>query len=172
MHTSLKIATSKPGIIVSIIPAVTIPVLSTATMAMILLGGFFLLDFITGVLASWVEFKKTLPLVPGSGKRYVIQSSKLRLSAVKFICYASGILVAWGIETVFVIKEIPTGHISTKNLTLTTVVIAFFCAIEVYSIFFENIKRMGFDIIQKVKTISKTGWGLYKSVKDEKDGTD
>lgn len=150
-----------------VLPSIEISDLTTAQKACILLGFFFVLDFITGILASWVEFKKVLPLVPSSGKRYVISSTKLRLSGVKFITYAFGIICAWGIEVVFVLREIPTGKITTHDLTFTTIVIAFFCAIEFYSIFFENIKRMGFDIIHKVKTIVKSGWNLYKDVKDE-----
>lgn len=139
-------------------------ILTTSQKAVILLGIFFILDFITGILASWIEVKKTNST---AGKKYVIQSSKLRLSAVKFICYALGILCAWGIEIVFVIKKVPSGSISTQNLTFTTVVIAFFCVIEFYSIFFENIKRMGFDVIQKVKKISSEAWKLYKTIKNE-----
>lgn len=162
-----KIAFNKPIAIIACLPAFAIPVFSPTIKALILLGGFFCLDFITGILASWVEFKKAAPLVPASGKRYLIQSTKLRLSGVKFICYSLGTLCAWGIETVFVIKEIPSGHVSTQNLTLTTVVIAFFCMIEFYSVFFENVKRMGFDIIQEAKKVFK----LYKSIKDETNGT-
>lgn len=146
---------------------IAFPILTTSQKAALLLGIFFILDFITGILASWIEFRKTNS---GTGKKYVIQSSKLRLSAVKFICYALGILCAWGIEIVFVIKKIPSGSISTQNLTFTTVVIAFFCVIEFYSIFFENIKRMGFDVIQKVKKISSEGWKLYKTIKNENNG--
>lgn len=147
---------------------IPILVLTTSQKAVMLLGLFFILDFITGILASWAEFMKTNS---NSEKRYLIQSSKLRLSAVKFICYALGILCAWGIEIVFVIKKIPSGSISTQNLTFTTVVIAFFCAIEFYSIFFENIKRMGFDIILKVKKISSESWKLYKTIKNENNGS-
>lgn len=147
---------------------IPILVLTTSQKAVMLLGLFFILDFITGILASWAKFIKTNS---NSEKRYLIQSSKLRLSAVKFICYALGILCAWGIEIVFVIKKIPSGSISTQNLTFTTVVIAFFCAIEFYSIFFENIKRMGFDIILKVKKISSESWKLYKTIKNENNGS-
>lgn len=162
---TLKTILSKPLTLFTCLPLVVLPVLTTPQKAAMLLGLFFILDFITGISASWIELKKTEAV---SEKKYIIQSSKLRLSAVKFICYALGILCAWGIEIVFVIKKIPSGSISTQNLTLTTVVIAFFCVIEFYSIFFENIKRMGFDIILKVKKISCESWKLYKTIKNEK----
>jgi phage-related holin len=154
----------KPLTLFTSLPLIIFPSLTTSQKAVILLGIFFILDFITGILASWIEVKKTNST---TRKKYVIQSSKLRLSAVKFICYALGILCAWGIEIVFVIKKVPSGSISTQNLTFTTVVIAFFCVIEFYSIFFENIKRMGFDVIQKVKKISSEAWKLYKTIKNE-----
>lgn len=161
---TLKIILGKPLVLFTCLPFFALHLLTTSQKASLLLGFFFILDFITGILASWVEFKKSSP---NPETRYVIQSSKLRLSAVKFICYSLGILCAWGIEMVFVIKKIPSGSISTQNLTLTTVVIAFFCVIEFYSIFFENIKRMGFDIIHKVKKISSDGWKLYKNIKND-----
>lgn len=96
----------------------------------------------------------------------MIESAKLRLTAVKFTCYAMGVLGAWGIETVFLIQKIPSGYISTENMTFTTIVVGFFCAIEIYSIFFENIKRMGFDIVQKIKNIASVSWKLYKIIKN------
>lgn len=169
---ALKAVFSKPLSIALSAPVIALPLYSTAEKACGLLAVFFVIDFVTGILASWVEFKKVPPLVPASGKRYLIQSSKLRMSAVKFISYALFILCAWLIESVFVLKEIPAGHISLQNFTLTTIIIALCCVIELYSIFFENIKRMGFDIIQNIKKISSSGWDVYKSVKDDKNGTD
>lgn len=159
---------SKPLTLFFSLLGMTFLFLTTSQKAAALLGLFFILDFITGILASWIEHTKSDSTTK---KGYVIQSAKLRLSAVKFICYALGILCAWGIEMVFVLKRIPTGSISTQNLTFTTMVIAFFCVIEFYSIFFENIKRMGFDIIQKVKKISSEGWKLFKTLKNENHDT-
>ncbi|WP_330444209.1 phage holin family protein [Flavobacterium sp. C4GT6] len=153
------------------LPAVTVVALSTSQKSGLFLGILFVIDFATGIGASWVEFKKAAPLVSASGKRYLIQSSKLRLSVVKFVFYGLWILVWWCVENIFVIKQIPSGHISTENLTLTTYAIAILCIIEIYSIFFENVKCMGFDIIQKIKIISRSGWGLYKTIKNSEDET-
>lgn len=150
-----------------LIPIFTLPLLTTTEKTLLFLGFLFVADFITGVAASWVEFRKSLPVLPGSGKRYVFSSSKMRLSGVKFITYGMGIVTAYALECIFLIKEFEPEALATQKLTLTTIVTLFFCTIEFYSIFFENIKRMGFDIIQKVKTITKAGWGLYKDVKDE-----
>ena len=148
-----------------IMPLTVFPILTTPQQAIILLAFSIILDFITGILASCIESKK-IKLDLSDSNIYIIQSSKLRITAVKFTCYTMGILSAWGIETVFLIREIPSGHISTENLTLTTVVTGFFCMIEIYSIFFENIKRMGFDIIQKTINISFEVWKIYKMIKN------
>lgn len=161
-----KVILTKPAGLISAIPAVS-AAMSTPQKALILLGVLFVLDFGTGIAASSVEFKKSLPVLPASGKRYVLQSSKLRLSAVKFVTYGMVVIVAYGLEWVFVMQEFEPSS-KLQKLSLTTISIAFCCAIEFYSIFFENIKRMGFDVIQKVKNISKSGWDLYKTVKNDK----
>ncbi len=139
--------------------------LSPPQQALIFLSLVITLDFATGLVASWMEFKKTGNKKTGQ-KKYVIESAKLRLTAVKFICYSMGILSAQCIQTIFFIKRIPAGHIATKDLTLTTVIIGYFCVIEIYSIFFENIKRMGFDIIEKTKVISNGICKLYNTIKN------
>lgn len=165
---TIKAISSKPFSILVCVPVIALPVYTTPEKAIILLGILFIVDFITGIWASWIEFKKALPVVPGSGKRYVIQSSKLRLSAVKFGTYCIMILGGYGIEWVFVPGEFEP-HTRLQKMTLTTIVIAFCCAIEFYSILFENVKRMGYDIIEKVKNMASSGWGVYKSIKNEKE---
>ncbi len=165
----LKEMFSKPSGYILTLGFVALSEMTTTQKTLLLLAALFVFDFITGVWASYVEFKKSLPVTPGAGKRYVFSSAKMRLSAVKFITYGMGVIVSFFVESIFVIQEFEPSHISTQKLTLTTVVTLFFCSIEFYSIFFENIKRIGFDIIQKVKSIFKDGWGLYKSVKNEKD---
>lgn len=143
---------------------VVIPLLTIPQQSGLLLLFSIILDFITGILANWIEMRKNKISVQ-SGK-FFIESAKFRLTAVKIGCYSMGILGTWGIETIFFIQKIPSGYIATKNLTLTTYVIGFFCMIELYSIFFENVKRMGFDIIQKTKTISSEAWKFYKIIKN------
>jgi len=172
IFATLKVILSKPAGAATAVPVVAImPVLTTPQKALILLGCLFVADFITGILASWVEFKKSLPVLPGSGKRYVIQSAKLKLSGVKFIIYGLGSLIAAGIEWVFIAQEFEP-HKALKKLTLTAIVIGFFCVIEIYSIVFENFKRMGFDVIQEIKKIFKSGRDIYKTVNNDKTETE
>lgn len=137
--------------------------LTTSQQAAIFLLICIILDFVTGILASWIEYMND-PLLLIAKKKYVIESKKLRLTAVKFSSYAIGILGAWCIETIFFTKRITLEYITTKDLTLTAFVIGFFCMVELYSIFFENIRRMGFDIIQKTKNIISEVSKLYKTI--------
>ncbi len=55
-----KVVLSKPDSFAYFLPVIVIPVFSTPQKAIILLGLFFTLDFITGIIASWVEFKKNI----------------------------------------------------------------------------------------------------------------
>lgn len=142
----------------------SIPILTIPQQSGLLLLFSIILDFATGILAGWIEIRKSK--TSAQGEKYFIESTKFRLTAVKIGCYSMGVLGAWGIETIFFIQKIPSGYIATKDLTLTTFVIGFFCMIELYSIFFENVKRMGFDIIQKTKTISSEAWKFYKTIKN------
>ncbi|MHA3787446.1 phage holin family protein [Flavobacterium hauense] len=144
---------------------IALPLFTTPQQASLLLLLCLFSDLITGLLASWIEFKNNT-LITNTEKRYFIESKKLRLTAVKFTTYAMGILGAWGIEIIFFTKKISLDYIITKDLTLTTFVIGYCCMVEMYSIFFENIKRMGFDIIQKTKTMISEVWKLYKTIKN------
>ena len=143
------------------------PSMATPLKALILLGVFFAMDFLTGLGASYIEFKNDVSHYPDDEKRYLLSSSKFRLSIVKFITYGLAALIARGIEWAFIPGEFETNEHLNK-MTLTTIVIGICCAIEIYSILFENIKRMGFDIIQKIKTISNEGWRFYKYLKNER----
>lgn len=168
-HFLQDIATKPIAAFATLFSVCTWAELSTTQQTMVLLAVLFVMDFITGIGASYVEFKKALPVTPGAGKRYVLSSTKMKLSAVKFITYAFGIICAFIIESIFVKRELNFEHITTAKMTLTTVVTVFFCAIEFYSIFFENIKRMGLDLIQKVKDIAKSAWSVSKAIKNEND---
>ena len=156
---SLKTMGSSPAGIITGTSVVAISVLSSVQKALLLLLLFFILDFITGILASWKEKKENEKTKPELKEESLISSDKLKLSAVKAFTYASAILGVWGIEKVFFIRTFKFDNVSTEGLTITLIFIGFCCAIEFYSIVFENFKRMGFDIakrfIQVVKNTKK-----------------
>jgi hypothetical protein len=144
---------SKKGLV--LIPVViTMPIiLNTTQKAIGLLVFLMICDFGTGVGASISKERKYRKANPNLPKRRIISSEKLRRSGVKFLLYSLTILTSFGLQIVFQLK---TFNISVSNmeLTLTIGVIAFWCIVEFYSIFFENFKEMGIDIKSIVRKIT------------------
>lgn len=139
----LKTMFTKTSGLVLAVPTVTISTTIDPQKAMLLLLYLFALDFITGILASYILWKKT------KSKERLISSEKLRLSGVKLFTYCSCILTVYAVEMIFFERKFVFEIISNKEFTITSVAIAFFCAIEFYSIVFENIKKCGFDVFAK-----------------------
>jgi len=146
---SLKTMASSPSGVVTGSTIIAVSVLTSIQKALLLLLLFFILDFITGILASWKIKKEEEKLDPTLKAKALISSDKLKLSAVKAFTYASAILGVWGIEKVFFIKTFKFDNVSTEDLTVTLIFTGFCCAIEFYSIVFENFKKMGFDISKR-----------------------
>lgn len=149
LGVSLKTMASSPITGASAGAVIVVSTMSTTEKAVYLLMAFYVLDFITGILASWREKKEAEKTDPSLKDKDLISSDKLKLSGIKAFTYASAILAVWGIEKVFIIKSFKFSHISNENMTITLIFIGFCCAIEFYSIFFENFKRAGFDIRKK-----------------------
>lgn len=120
---SIKDISSQPLVFITCTPALTIPVFSTSIKAFILLACLFIIDFITGIAASCIEFRKSRK--PERGKKYIIESSKMRLSAVKFSTYGIGILIAYGLEWVFILEDFNL-HSNLHKISLSTLITAFF----------------------------------------------
>ena len=152
---NLKTMASSPAGVIAGTSVVAVSVLTSVQKALLLLLIFFVIDFITGILASWKEKKEAEKTKPELKEVSLISSDKLKLSAVKAFTYASAILGGWGIEKVFFIKTFKFDNVSTEGLTITLIFIGFCCAIEFYSIVFENFKKMGFDIAKSFLTVVK-----------------
>jgi phage-related holin len=114
------------------------------------------LDFITGVIASYVEDKKVQRVYSA----YFLQSNKLRKSAVKTMSYMVLILVSHFFALVFGLKNI-TIPIIDIHTELSTIAFVVCISIETFSIF-ENLKRSGFDIAKEIKKVVS---GLLSIVK-------
>jgi hypothetical protein len=157
----------KPLAAVTCIPIAAAPaVLTTFQNSCIILGIAIVGDFFTGILASWVEFKKARHVTPSSGA-YLIQSTKWRMTVVKFVCYSLAVFMAYKIELTF-FKADFAGNDHIKDMGFATIVAAFCTAIEIYSIFFENIKRAGFDILAKAKKLGAFIMMIIKKIKEAK----
>jgi hypothetical protein len=151
---SLKTMSSSPVTGIATGTIITASAMTDTEKAIYLLIGLYVLDFITGVLASWTEKREAEKKDPKLKEQNLISSEKLKLSGVKAFTYASAILAVWAIEKVFIIKSFKFDSISDQHMTITLVFIGFCCSVEFYSIFFENLKRAGFDIRKKFFTVT------------------
>ena len=130
--------------------------------ALYFLLALMVLDFITGIGASYSEHKKKKKENPELDLDILISSEKLKKSGVKFLLYATTIIAAYFLEQIFLLKAFEFGF-SDGKFTISIIVIGFWSAVEIYSIVFENFKRMGFDVIERVKIIIRN----YKASKDD-----
>lgn len=142
-------AVKKPTII---IPAVGLMSFSSLQLGMFLLLILMAIDFAAGVLASWNIWHNSK--VESNFWKYGFSSSRVRLSLVKSITYFLFIICSFFIEIIFKVKSFGVTAYSDHEITLTLIAIALSCAIEFYSIFFENLPKAGFDIWQKLKLIA------------------
>lgn len=161
-----KIIFTKPAGIVCLIPSMVTVFLTPAfsiskftptQWVLILLFWFFILDFITGIYASWIE-KKKRKMENMDDNQNLITSEKLRRCGVKASVYCTGTLSVYGVEKIFFIKSVRFESVSEQGFTITMLIVAVFCGCEFYSIFFENFKRAGYDIVarvQKIKSVKK-----------------
>lgn len=161
-----KTMLSKPLSTALLVPTISLGILTTIQTALLVFLGAFILDFATGILASWVEHKKT----PSPVKVYVLQSAKMRKSVVKAISYFVFIAFGFGFEKAFAIKAFSFLNISDNKFTITTMAIAFCSFIEFFSIL-ENCKRSGFDIIGKSQEVAKKAWETINIFKNGQSNT-
>jgi hypothetical protein len=166
------LVTTKTGIMV-LLPTISYYAIADDLInAWKLLGIVFIIDFVTGIYASFIgnrnKKKGKGELESGFLKKCLlfietVTSEKLRNSVVKAIGYILFIMLIYGTEKVFLIKSFNFFNISDKNWTITLVALGFCTAIEIYSIIFENIKRAGYDIAGAfVKILTR-----YKTIKKE-----
>lgn len=167
MGIKIKALFSSPSGTIAGASLVGVSVLSSVQMALLLLLGLYLFDFITGIGASWIEKSKLEKVRPVIKERNLISSEKLKLSLVKAFTYTSTILAINMVERVFSIKPYLFPSVSEVPMTITLIFIGLCCSIEFYSIFFENFKRMGFDIPQKIKEAVKGLKSFFSEVKKE-----
>jgi hypothetical protein len=154
---------SQPTGIVLLISTVTIATLSTIQMSLLFLFISFIFDFLTGIYASWVEWKNQKIQIT----TYLIESKKLRKSVGKAIAYMAAIGFTYGFELVFFIKSFKISA-SGANLTITLIAVGVCVAIEFFSVL-ENMKRSGFDLIGKAKKGFAQLWDLFRTAKGDID---
>lgn len=180
---ALKTLFTNPiGLAISL-PSLTYLTTSTdVEKAWYLLGLVYIIDFITGIYASFVEAKREESFIKifATKKTYwqrvgtkitlffdTISSEKLRKSIVKAIAYLLLILLVFFVEKTFLIKAFQWVSISDKEWTITLIAQGICIGIEMYSIFLENLKRAGFDIVGSIIGVFKKFNTVKRQIKEE-----
>lgn len=169
-HHVLAVVTGvkKPAIIV---PAIGLVTVTDSQLGIMLLLALMTTDFITGVLASWCLWKDSK--IESNFWKYGFSSLRVRKSVVKSVTYFLFIMCSYGMEMIFKIKSFGSNSYTDHEVTLTLCTIAIACAIEFYSIFFENLPKAGFDIWEKLKAIAdkiKVGVTTVKDITNGNNG--
>lgn len=163
MNTKLEILASSLTGRIFLFSAVTLPALSNIQLALILLLGAFIADFLTGWLANYMEIKRGDKPMPPSGRSF--ESKKARESVVKGIGYILFILGAASLEMLFFDRKFEFTKLSSKSFGVTELVIGFCFVVEAYSTIVENLKRAGLDIVGKVGNMADATWKLINKIK-------
>lgn len=143
---------SKNGLYLATPVIIAMPIFSTNTLMGIFLGILMIGDFATGVWVSWNLKKELEKTKPELKKQNLISSEGLKKSGVKFLLYSSTILMAWFLHKILMLNTFQFS-ISKLDFTITLIVILFWITVEIYSIVFENAKKLGFDVVEKFNKI-------------------
>jgi hypothetical protein len=156
----------KPIWLVITVPAIAIvPTVVDFIRLCYILFWMFIIDFITGVGASYCEWKR-LPEKEDKwffGKGEGFSSKKAKSLGLKAIVYIGLPLLILEFQIILGIKNIKYETFSDSEFELASIFVIFFCLIEGFSIFNENLPKCGFNIFSKIKEII----GFYKKVKKE-----
>ena len=121
-------------------------------------------DLVTGVLASYFDWKKSAPEDKWFfGKGEGFSSDKFKKMFVKMIIYLGTPLVVQKFQAVFMIKNMKFETISNSELSIATFLILIFCLNEGFSIFHENLPRCGFNLWERIQKMI----GFYKEAKKD-----
>lgn len=125
------------------------------------LGILYFLDLASGVGASWVESKKDQERIKSAP--YFIESKKIRGTLVKAIVYFLFVFASYILYVTFFNGT--TGlPMSDKEFNIVSITFALCMSIEIWSIL-ENSKRMGYDVIGKLRKTFKGFWKVVDDVK-------
>lgn len=133
--------------------------------AVYLLGLFFLGDLISGLVASYFEWKKN-PLREERwffGKGEGFSSDKFKKMFIKLMIYIGTPFIVQKFQETFRLHNLKYETISDAEFSIATVLIVIFCLNEGFSIFHENLPKCGFNIWERIKKII----GFYKEVKKD-----
>ena len=168
---TISFLTSIPKPIV-LISAISVFEFTHLTSAILLLFMLLSLDFVTGVLASYIEWKKLNKNTSFFKDSDGFSSEKWRPSLIKSITYMMLIIVFNLFEKTFGLKEFHMEYTNIESISFTLFAVALACAIEFYSIFFENLPKAGYSIEDKFFSFLNEAKKIFTKVSNFKDGQD
>jgi hypothetical protein len=160
----LVLFAKKPILIISTIPVIAVAQVVSYEGVWMLLKWFFIADLSTGLLASFYEWKKSDHKERWFfGKGEGFSSDKAKKMGVKLAVYLAVPQMLINLQKTLLLKNFKYSTISDAEFELATIAVLFFCAIEGFSIFHENLPKCGFDLWRSIKKMI----GFYKEVKNE-----
>lgn len=162
---SLLIVFAKnPALLLTTIPVIAVSQVVSYESVWYLLIWFFLSDLVTGLLASYFEWKESDHKDRWFfGKGEGFSSDKAKKMGVKLVVYLLVPQLLINLQTILLLKNFKYASISDAEFELATVVVLFFCLIEGFSIFHENLPKCGFDLWKNIRKMI----GFYKEVKKD-----
>ena len=130
-----------------------------------LLMTLFCVDLITGILASYFEWKK----LPDKNEKYFFgkgegfSSDKFKKMFIKLLIYLGTPILVEHFEKIFMIKHFSYKTFSDAEISIATFLILVFCLNEGFSIFHENLPKCGFNFWEQIRKMI----GFYKEAKKE-----
>lgn len=166
--TFLGLLFKKPVVLLSTVPAVVAVKITNVvrfeSVAWILFW-LFVADWVTGVLASYFEWKgkgnKKDEWFFGNGEGF--SSDKFKKMIFKGIAYAGLPLILIRFQHVLMLKNFKYERLSDAEFEWATIAILVFCMNEGFSIFHENLPKCGFNLWERIKKMI----GFYKDFKNK-----
>jgi hypothetical protein len=160
----LVLFTEKPILIITTIPVIAVSQVVSYDAVWYLLIWFFISDLITGVLASYYEWKENDHKDRWFfGKGEGFSSDKAKKMGVKLVVYLAVPQMLINLQKTLLLKNFKYATISDAEFELATIAVLLFCLIEGFSIFHENLPKCGFDLWKSIKNMI----GFYRKVKKE-----
>lgn len=163
--TLLFLFIKKPTLIIVSIPAVVaVSRVVSYGDVWIIFTCFIVGDLLSGLGASYCEWKKSDHKERWFfGKGEGFSSDKAKKMGMKLVIYLIVPQLIVNIQKTLLLKNFKYSTISDAEFELATIVVLFFCLIEGFSIFHENLPKCGFDLWGSIKKMI----GFYKEAKKE-----
>jgi hypothetical protein len=163
--TLLSLFIKKPVLLLVSVPAIAaVSQVVSYEGVWIIFACFIVGDLASGLGASYCEWKKSEHIDRWFfGKGEGFSSDKAKKMGIKLVVYLLVPQLIVNLQKTLLLKNFKYSTISDAEFELATIVVLFFCAIEGFSIFHENLPKCGFDLWKSIKKMI----GFYKEAKKE-----